>query len=163
MLIERNGLKEIFIWTPEKKHANPYEVIPMTVYEEETHIPSISELRQLEHRNSVLQVENNELRRKLRKSNQTLVKENESLKERNYRLERQLEGVRVKKQVKARTIAVYDIYDNGKHVFTGTVKECVEHFNISRKTVYYWRDHPGKMSAVIVKEIGLEEYRKRIS
>ncbi|MFD2209402.1 hypothetical protein ACFSMW_06730 [Virgibacillus halophilus] len=135
----------------------------MTVYEEETHIPSISELRQLEHRNSVLQVENNELRRKLRKSNQTLVKENESLKERNYRLERQLEGVRVKKQVKARTIAVYDIYDNGKHVFTGTVKECVEHFNISRKTVYYWRDHPGKMSAVIVKEIGLEEYRKRIS
>ena len=32
----------------------------------------------------------------------------------------------------------HSIYKGEKEIFVGTIEECMKHFNVKRKTVYYW-------------------------
>lgn len=35
-------------------------------------------------------------------------------------------------------IKQYSIYKGEKEIFVGTIEEVMEHFNVKRKTVYFW-------------------------
>lgn len=32
----------------------------------------------------------------------------------------------------------YAIYKGDNQIFVGTIEECMKHFNVKRKTVYFW-------------------------
>lgn len=32
----------------------------------------------------------------------------------------------------------YSIYKGEKEIFVGTIEECMEHFRVKRRTIYFW-------------------------
>lgn len=118
----------------------------------------MTELEILELRNSKLQAENNALRRKLRFLDKRVLEENKRLKRQvdmlikeKISLDNKPKPCKTKPHKKRRNI-IYDIYDDGKLVCRGTIPECAKKLGVSKNTVYYWRDRPGKMSTVESKE-----------
>lgn len=54
---------------------------------------------------------------------------------------------------------VYAIYKGEENLFDGTARECAEHFNVKRDTVYFWnspankrKDKKRRKIAIIIEE-----------
>lgn len=50
----------------------------------------------------------------------------------------------------------YSIYKGEKEIFVGTIEEVVKHFNVKRKTVYFWATPANKKRA----DTGIRSGRK---
>lgn len=57
----------------------------------------------------------------------------------------------------------YAIYKGEKVLFIGTSKECAEHFNVTRKTVYFWATPANKKRADTGIRPGREKRKKECS
>lgn len=50
----------------------------------------------------------------------------------------------------------YSVYKGDKEIFVGTIEECMQHFGVKRKTVYYWATPANKRRA----DTGIRKGRK---
>ncbi len=57
----------------------------------------------------------------------------------------------------------YAIYKGDKEIFVGTIEECMEHFNVKRKTVYFWACPANKKIADTGKRPGRKPRKKECS
>lgn len=56
-------------------------------------------------------------------------------------------------------MTIYAVYKGENFLFEGTAKECAEHFNVKKDTVYFWnspankrKDRKGRKIAIIIEE-----------
>lgn len=57
----------------------------------------------------------------------------------------------------------YSIYKGEKEIFVGTIEEVMEHFNVKRKTVYFWSTPANKRRADAGIRAGIKPRKKEKS
>lgn len=57
----------------------------------------------------------------------------------------------------------YAIYKGNNLIFMGTIEECMKHFNVERKTVYFWSSPANKKRADTGERAGRKARKKECS
>ncbi len=57
----------------------------------------------------------------------------------------------------------YSIYKGEKEIFVGTIEECMEHFSVKRRTIYFWACPANKKRADTGERAGRKPRKKEQS